>query len=255
MLADLDRLIRLQKLETFADDARRTIADHPARTLALEARLEQATGAVEAVRQRLTDSQAARGGHEKEMATVQARLTKYKDQLLEVKTNREYQAMLHEIAAAQAEVERFEELVLERMLEADELAKAISQAETELKTAQTEVAAERSELDAEVRRLETELEKTTAERAALVAEISPSAVLLFETVARGRRGVGIAEARDGLCTLCHVRMRPQVFNEVLRNDTIIQCDSCQRILYFTAKPAPAAASPVATAPGEARGTS
>jgi predicted nucleic acid-binding Zn-ribbon protein len=39
-------------------------------------------------------------------------------------------------------------------------------------------------------------------------------------------------ARDGICTLCHVRLRPQVFNTILRNDQIIQCDSCQRILYF-----------------------
>jgi predicted nucleic acid-binding Zn-ribbon protein len=44
--------------------------------------------------------------------------------------------------------------------------------------------------------------------------------------------VAVAEARDGLCTICHVRLRPQVFNEVRKNESIIQCDSCRRILYF-----------------------
>jgi hypothetical protein len=44
--------------------------------------------------------------------------------------------------------------------------------------------------------------------------------------------VAVAEARNGLCTICHVRLRPQVFNEIRRNETIIQCDSCRRILYF-----------------------
>jgi predicted nucleic acid-binding Zn-ribbon protein len=44
----------------------------------------------------------------------------------------------------------------------------------------------------------------------------------------------MAEARDGICTICHVRLRPQVFNNVRGNEEIIQCDSCQRILYWTA---------------------
>ena len=54
----------------------------------------------------------------------------------------------------------------------------------------------------------------------------------------------MAEARDGLCTVCHVRLRPQVFNEARRNAGIVQCDSCTRILYFvpvaSATPPPAA---------------
>ncbi len=52
-----------------------------------------------------------------------------------------------------------------------------------------------------------------------------------------RQGIVVAEAKDGICTICHVRLRPQVFNEVRRNEAIIHCDSCQRILYFVAAPA------------------
>ena len=47
-----------------------------------------------------------------------------------------------------------------------------------------------------------------------------------------RNGLAVSEARDGMCTICHVRLRPQVFNNVRRNEAIIQCDTCQRILYF-----------------------
>jgi predicted nucleic acid-binding Zn-ribbon protein len=53
----------------------------------------------------------------------------------------------------------------------------------------------------------------------------------------------VAEARDGVCTLCHVRLRPQVFNEIRRNAQIIQCESCGRILYFVPSPAPSAEAP------------
>ncbi len=60
-------------------------------------------------------------------------------------------------------------------------------------------------------------------------------------VAKRRNGVAVAEARDGICTICHVRLRPQVFNLVRRNDEIHQCDHCNRILYFV--PVAAAAAP------------
>ena len=60
----------------------------------------------------------------------------------------------------------------------------------------------------------------------------------FERVAQRRNGIAVAEARDGICTICHVRLRPQVFNTVRRNEQIIQCDSCNRILYFVPIAAP-----------------
>ena len=68
----------------------------------------------------------------------------------------------------------------------------------------------------------------------------------FERVAQRRNGIAVAEARDGICTICHVRLRPQVFNTVRRNEQIIQCDSCNRILYFVPAPAPPAAEAPAT---------
>ena len=57
-------------------------------------------------------------------------------------------------------------------------------------------------------------------------------------MAKKRNGIAVAEARDGVCTICHVRLRPQVFNTVLKNEQILQCDHCNRILYHTPKTAP-----------------
>jgi predicted nucleic acid-binding Zn-ribbon protein len=232
MHPDLDRLIRLQRLETFAEEARRKIADCPQRIEALNARLEEAKTVVAGMKQRVTENQTTRRSEEKDLAAVQGRLAKYKDQLLDVKTNREYQAMQQEIAAAQGEVGRHEDRILERMLEADELARAVQRAESELAKIQADGNAEKAALDQEIKQLDAELERTAGARAKLVAETSEPMMAIFETVARGRKGVAVAEAREGLCTICHVRLRPQVFNEVRRNDAIIQCDSCQRILYF-----------------------
>ena len=250
MNADLDKLIRLQQLETTAENARRKIADHPERTRALDARLQSARDAVAGVKARLTVAQEKRRADEKEVSTVQARLAKYKDQLLELKTNREYTAMLHEIETAQNDIKGREDRILEIMMESDELNAEVKKTEAELKTAEKEVASERALLEKEVVQLQAELDMTASARAALVAQIERSALAIFETTAKGRKGVAVAEARNGLCTICHVRLRPQVFNEVLKNESIIQCDSCRRILYFARENAPATQTVQPAGPGE-----
>jgi predicted nucleic acid-binding Zn-ribbon protein len=243
MNPDLNRLIQLQKLETTADEARRKIADHPQRIEAFDARLAAAREAVAAAKAQLTDAQTSRRAEEKEVAIVQARLAKYKDQLLEVKTNREYQAMLHEIETAQNDVKAREDRILESMMASDELGAAAKKAETDLKVVEKEVGAERQALEQEVAALDAELERTAKAREGLAREISQPALAIFEQVAKGRKGIAVSEARDGMCMICHVRLRPQVFNEVRRNDTLIQCDSCRRILFFAGE-SPAAAPQV-----------
>ena len=246
MNPDLERLIRLQRIDSAVHDADRRIAEEPDRQRELDARLEEARLKVTAARERLNACQTSRRGIEKELAVHQGRLSKFRDQLMSVKTNVEYQAMQKEIEFAQSEVKGLEDRILELMLEADDLTAAVKSAEIELASEQKAVEGDRRALAAEQVEMKAALERLTADRRRLVAEVEPRTLATFETVARRRHGIAMAEARDGVCTICHVRLRPQVFNEVRRNDQIIQCDSCQRILYFV--PLPAAAAETASQP-------
>lgn len=232
MNADLERLIRLQDLDTAASNARRQIAETPTRKLALEARLAEHDSRVAAAQERLAANQAARRGTEKELAAVQTRLSNFKNQLMLVKTNKEYQAMQKEIAVAEQEIQKFEDTLLEGMLQADELEKALAEATQTLAAETDQVAEEQAELEQELQGLEKELERTAADRRALASEIAPRVLALFESIAQGRGGIALTEARDGHCSVCHVRLRPQVFNEVIKNESIHRCENCQRILFF-----------------------
>jgi predicted nucleic acid-binding Zn-ribbon protein len=242
---DLERLIALQKLDSAAHDAQRRLAEGPEREKASAARLDASRQILAVAKQHLTENQNARRALEKDVALQQGRLSKFRDQLMEVKTNREYQAMQHEIETAQNGVKMAEEKVLERMLEADELTAIVKKAEAEVAAEQKTMDADRAALTAETVELTAALERMAAERLTLVASMDKKALAMFEQVARRRNGVAVAEARDGICTICHVRLRPQVFNSVRRNDAIIQCDTCNRILYFVQAPsAPATADSV-----------
>ncbi len=229
---DLDRLIRLQQIDTFSETARRRVSDHPAMAAALDARLESAQAGLAAAKHAADEGQVARRAIEKDLAAVQSRLSKYKDQLMEVKTNKEYQAMQKEIEVAQKEVGRLEDRLLEQMLANDDLAAAVKAAEARLKDDQKGIAEERARLERETATLEEELRRRLAAREDVARQLPPDLLASYETIARGRRGQAVAEARGGLCTACHVRLRPQVYNEILANNAIRQCDSCQRFLYF-----------------------
>jgi len=247
MSPELERLIRLQQVDTTIEEARRRVAAHPQRLAEADARLSEATERVESARQRLKESHEARRALEKEAAVFQARVTKFKDQLLEVKTNREYQALQHEIATAHTELGVVEEKELERMLEADALAAEVAQADAALVAQKKAVEGEKAALAAELAAVETTLAGAESQRTRLLAETEPRLVALFEQVAKARKGVALSAAtRDGSCSVCHVRMRPVMFQQVRQNDSIIQCEYCQRILYY--EPPPAAATAAATSP-------
>ena len=136
-----------------------------------------------------------------------------------VKTNLEYHAIQKEIEFAQTEVKKLEDKVLERMLEADDLTAAVKRAEAELAAEQKTVDADRKALAAELAELKASLERAQARaRRPSSASLEPQVLATFELVSQRRNGVAVAEARDGICTICHVRLRPQVFNTVLRNE-------------------------------------
>ena len=239
MSPDLQRLIKLQQLESTLADARATIAAHPQRLADADARLNESKQAVEAAKGRLKGNQEARRNLEKDVAVYQGRLTKFKDQLSLVKTNKEYQAMQHEIATAQSDLGGVEEKVLELMLEADTITADVKRTETALTTRQKEIDKEKKELTEELASVETSLKEASEARAELVKDLDARLLAIFAQVARVRKGVAISTAtRDGLCAACHVRLRPFVFQQIRQNDAIIQCESCHRILYWIPPPPP-----------------
>jgi predicted nucleic acid-binding Zn-ribbon protein len=243
VLPDLQRLIELQDIESRAGVATKAIAEAPARIAALDALLQSATAALAAAKQSLTDNQSHRRSIDRDLISAQQRQEKYKEQLMAVKTNDEYRAMQHQIEAVGVEVGQHEERVLVSMMEADEINASIKKAEAALKAAQAKVTAERGAIENEVKENQAALAELNASRDRIVGALDNKGVIdTFQRIAKVR-GSAVARAEGERCTVCQVRLRPAVFAEVRKNDSIVQCDSCNRILYFIPpKPAEAASA-------------
>jgi predicted nucleic acid-binding Zn-ribbon protein len=239
----LASLIALQQIDSAADAARRRLAELPAAEQAIDRAIAQAAAVVDVEKASLAENQASRRALEKDVAGVDIRLARFDDHKAAVKTNHEYTALLHEIATAKTEKEGIEDRILALMESADTVAQRLKAAEASLAQAKRDGDQARAGFATERTALEAELTRLAASRATQTRAMEARALAIYEQLLKGRRGQAVAEMRGGHCTACHVRLRPTVEQHVRRNEDLVQCDSCQRLLYFVPAPGAAAAPP------------
>jgi len=236
MLEALTSLIALQALDTAADTARKRIADIPALEKALDKTIAESTAVVDGVKARLADNETARRALEKETALIDGRMAKFEDHKSAVKTNQEFHALNHEIEVAQASKATLDDQVLEFMSAAEELVTQRKTAESALATATAVAEKQRAALRAERTALDAELARLIGERKAATPSIPGPALAKYEQILKNRKGVAVSAMVNGICTGCHVRLRPNVEQQVRKGDAFTQCDNCQRLLHYVAPP-------------------
>jgi len=242
MNADLEKLVRLHHAEGRVRQLESEIADLPRLRGALDERLAQERQRLDAARTALEESQKTRRQLESEVQDLETKRSRYKGQLMDVKTNKEYTAMLHEIESVEREISGREDRILEEMERAESLAGDVKREEAAFKEVESAARSEKAQIDATEKKLSGQLEEATAEREGVAGSIPEQPLHLYQRVA-GLRGTAVAEARDGMCQTCHVKLRVQMWVEIRHGETFFQCPSCQRILYYEPPPPTVVAEP------------
>jgi len=231
MNSDLKQLIRLQTIDISVQELRSRIDKFPSISKALDEKLKSAQSGVETAKERIKNNQGSRKKMESEISSIEGKISKYRDQMIAVKTNEEYRALQHEIEHSQTAIRKIEDEILNLMMEADTGQSDIKTAEVRLKEDQGKVNEERKALEEENKRDLSALEGYLKERKEIQAGVSSDLISQYDRVRKHRGGIGVAPARNEVCEICQVRIRPQVFQLIRKNDQIITCDACQRILY------------------------
>lgn len=232
MLAALTVLIELQALDTALEAARKRLADFPAAEKLSSQHVAGATARLDAAKTALSDSNAARKLVEKDVAAVDARLARFEDHKAAVKTNEQFHALQHEMEVGKQEKLTLEERELVLMMEADQLALAVKAADAVLAEAKQALDAMKAEHAKERTALEADIAALLADRSGKTVGLDKAALAKYEQILKARKGIAITQMVGGICTACHVRLRPAVEVQVKRNDALTTCDSCQRLLYF-----------------------
>ena len=231
MNVDLKTLIRIQTVDLEIHGLCETTEAFPAKSQALDDKLSAAKSAVSDARNKIQEGQSKRKNLEGQVSDIQEKISKYKEQLMSVKTNVEYKAMVGEIGYAETSIGAVEDEILSLMVESETLEETLTLAQERLLTDEKSVQEARVRLEEHNAADVAALNSYVAERKVLAEKVSKVVFDRYERIRQARGGVALSKAIDETCILCNVRMRPQKFQEVRKNDQIINCDSCDRILF------------------------
>jgi uncharacterized protein len=231
MLLETENLLHLQEADKELRRLRDEIAELPKRVAAIELKLADTKAHLEKAQAAVKADEAARRKCETAITDLRSKISKYRDQSLDVKTNDQYKALLHEIQFAEKEIAATEDKILELMVSADARDKEVKAAQAELKAEAAEIEKEKIEARQRTAEDEKQLADWRARRDRMRAGINEDLLRHYERVSKFR-GTGISEVRDHKCLACQVMLRPQIYNDVRTGQQTVVCDSCQRILYF-----------------------
>lgn len=232
MQSDLKLVVRLQEIDNRLAELTREISSLPKHIGEIEKKLVSHERKLEADKAALAGNQKERKKCEGDIQVQEQKISKLKDQMLQAKTNEQYRAFQHEIEFCEKEIRKFEDRILELMGESEPLDKNVKAAEAALKAERAQVEGEKQQARERTAVDQRAADELNQERAKIVAGMVPSTYQLYERVRKGRRGIGVAEAVGGRCSACQMSLRPQFAQELKRGDTIMSCESCQRILYY-----------------------
>ncbi len=231
MLPEIENLLRLQEADREIRRLQDEVAELPKRVAAIEHKLADTKAQLERAQAAVKADEATRRKHETAIADLRGRISKYRDQSLDVKTNDQYKALLHEIQFAEKEIAATEDKILELMLNADARDKEVKAAQAELKAETAEIEREKNDARERTADDEKQLAEWRGKRDQMRAGVNEDLLRHYERVSKFR-GSGISEVLDHKCMACQVMLRPQIYNDVRTGQQTVVCDSCQRILYF-----------------------
>ncbi len=236
MHPDIQKLMELQQVDSRMAALRAEIAALPKQVAQIEAKLAGSRAQVEAAQAAIKADESARRKNESDIKDQQEKISKYRDQSLSVKTNQEYKALLHEIEHAEKEIARLEDKVLEIMVAADTRKETIKQAEATLKADTAETEKEKEHARQQTALDEKALAELAEQRKQLRVGIGEDTLWQYDRVHK-LRGSALAPVHDSqMCGVCRVILRPQAYQDVMKGEEILVCDSCHRIMYYVPPP-------------------
>lgn len=235
MEINFESLIRLQNLDELIQDISQFLDSIPSQIGFIDEQIAESSQIVADAKNELSANQKKRRDLESDVSAKKALIDKYRKQQNDVKTNKEYTLLLKEIADVESEIGELEEEIISQMLSADDLEAAIKAAEKKAETAKDTLLKEKEELQKKNEDQETEKKQLRGERETLIPTIPSDQMKLYSNIFRKCPGTALSPVTDDFCSMCQIRIRPQVLNELIAQKEIILCENCGRILFWKPK--------------------
>lgn len=229
LLAELQQLdSRLRVLESEKQELPQQL--HPYQQACQEVRAELTSAQSE-----MEEAERRRRALEREIDADNDRLIRAQHRLREVKTNKEYSAALAEIDAGKQRILTLEDQVLELMEGAERQQEASQRFEQRLQDASRQLAEQERQMLETQDALSSDIATHDHDREALLSRIQPDFYTAYQRAAQQTGGAAVVEVMaDETCGGCYLRIRPQLISEVRKQENLVFCPHCKRILLWPA---------------------
>ena len=228
----MDALLTLQRHDSLILEARRKRDDIPRRREALREAVNRAKAALEEAKKDLEQARLQRRSVEKEVEGITGDSNKLERQLHDVKTNKEYQAILHEIELLKNKRSDYETRILESYEREESLVAAVRAAERAVQSEEAKLREGEETLVKEGADLDQALHSMEQDRNSVKPRVPPPLLSRYDRLLGARDGVAVAEIRKGACGACFKGLTPHALQEARRGEAIQTCEACGRILIL-----------------------
>jgi predicted nucleic acid-binding Zn-ribbon protein len=159
-------------------------------------------------------------------------MAKTKEKMLDVKNNKEYQALLKEIEISEKARSDIETQIIALMDEMDKLAILVKKDEETLKQAQIQHDKEKKSIEDDLNAIDADTVSWTEKRKGLQNALPEELLTRYEKIRRRNNGIGVISVWKEICNGCRMKIPPHLYNELQRSQELFSCPNCNRIIYF-----------------------
>jgi hypothetical protein len=225
-------LVRLQELDSEIYALNNEKDSKPIEIKAIEEAFEAKKQNLLLLEKNSLELQKQRKEKELELASNAEAVKKLQGQLYSLKTNKEFQTMLQQIADAKADGSLIEEKILISFEESDKIKAQIDQENLNLKQEEKVFLESKEKVQLRVKEIDQRLNQLQAQRQQITPAIDPKMLSEYERILSSRGGLAIVTVVDNSCGGCHMLVPPQVINMIKMYDHIVTCEVCNRIFYI-----------------------
>jgi hypothetical protein len=220
----------LQKIDSELSELEVHLKEYPDKISTLEHEIKSSQEIIQNLTIRKEQAVKIRTEIENEISQNQQSIKKSEGKLFEIKTHKEYQALQKEISETKRHNSELEEKLLDEMETIEKIEKEISEKSEKLAGIESENQEKIGEYTLELEEIKSAYEPKVKEKEDTIQKLDPEILPLYEKILK-KNGEVIAIAKNEVCTGCYMNIPAQLFNEILTLTRIIQCPSCQKILY------------------------
>lgn len=231
-------LARAQELDSLIKNLEEAKSRLPADRAAVEAEVTAAEDTLSEIKRQRQELEKRRRSLEQQVEDANQSIKKHQRQAFEVKTNKEYSAMLQEIESERQRVSKLEEDILTIMEEADHLAASERQETERLGLVKRQAGDKLSAIEARSAGIEKDLALATEARDRELKALPAEILAIYRRISRGRQGLAVVPMVGGACGGCYANLPTRLTVEVKAMEELITCEACGRILIWKQDEAP-----------------